>query len=283
MERSHFDHFLARSAAERGALLQQDAVVHDLLQDADGHVVGVRYESRGGRHDVRARWVLDCGGRASKAAQRFGTRREIDWLRNVAVFRHYPGLREEHNPGITGDIQIGGHPDGWIWAIPIWPDTISIGAVMPRTVLRAGASPGVVLDEHLARVPRIVARLRGTTPEPDVRVETDYCYYSDTVTGPGWMMAGDAGHFIDPIFSGGTFLAMASGRAAATTLDRILDEPSQEVELRAAYADLYKTGYDSYTRLISAYYESGYRLGAYLAAQGFAIDGDRWFARMLSG
>jgi hypothetical protein len=132
-------------------------------------------------------------------------------------------------------------------------------------------------------VPRVVQRLRGTTPRPDVHVETDYCYYSDTVTGPGWIMAGDAGNFIDPIFSGGAFLAMATARAAAATLNRILDHPQRaELELQS-YANLYKTGYDSYTRLISAYYESDYRLGAYLQQHGFSVDGDKWFARALSG
>jgi flavin-dependent dehydrogenase len=282
VERSHFDNFLTRHAVDQGAQLLEDAVVHELLTEGE-RVVGVRYERDGVPYTAHAPFVLDAGGRASKAAQQFRTRKEISWLRNIAVFRHYDGLDEANNPGYEGDIQIGGHEDGWIWAIPIWPGTISIGAVMPRAVLRAGASPADVHAEHLSRIPRILERLRGTTPRPDVHVESDYCYYSDTVTGPGWMMAGDAGNFIDPIFSGGAFLAMTTGRAAAATLDRILDNPQSAEQEQHAYANLYKTGYDSYTRLISAYYESDYRLGAYLQQQGFSVDGDVWFARVLSG
>ncbi|MGH3852313.1 MAG: NAD(P)/FAD-dependent oxidoreductase [Pseudonocardiaceae bacterium] len=282
VERAHFDHFLARHAVARGARLLEDTVVHELLTHG-GRVTGVRYERDGVMRTAAAPWVLDAGGRASKAAQQFRTREEISWLRNVAVFRHFDGLDEQYNPGYEGDIQIGGHQDGWLWAIPIWPGTISIGTVMPRSVLRAGAGPRDVLDEHLARVPRIQQRLLGTAPRPDVHIESDYCYYSDTVTGPGWLMAGDAGNFIDPIFSGGAFLAMTTGRAAAATLNRILDDPRLAESELQAYANLYKTGYDSYTRLISAYYESHYRLGAYLQQHGFSVDGDRWFARVLSG
>jgi len=283
VERSHFDNFLAQSAARRGALLVQDAVVHELIVGEDGRVGGVRYEADGESRTARAAWVLDCGGRASKAAQHFRTRTEISWLRNVAVFRHYDGLDERHNPGTEGDIQIGGHQDGWIWAIPIWPRTISIGAVMSSEVLRAIGEPSAALDQHLARAPRIVRRLTGATPRAEVHVETDYCYYSDTVVGAGWMLAGDAGSFIDPIFSGGTFLALATGREAARTLDRILDAPGAEPDLQLAYSNFFKTGYDSYTRLISAYYESGYKLGAYLRQRGFSVDGDPHFARVLSG
>ncbi|MQA79836.1 MAG: FAD-binding protein [Streptosporangiales bacterium] len=283
VERAHFDEFLTRHAVAKGAVLLEDAIAKELLLDGDGRVVGVQYEHDGVVRTVRAPWVLDAGGRASKVAQHFHTRKEISWLRNVAVFRHFDGLDERHNPGHEGDIQIGGHQDGWLWAIPIWPATISVGSVMPKSVLRAGASRAELLDDHIARVPRIVERLKGTTPRPDVHVESDYCYYSDTVTGPGWMMAGDAGTFIDPIFSGGAFLAMTTGRAAARTLNRILDEPGSAGTEQLAYANLYKTGYDSYTRLISAYYESEYRLGAYLQQIGFSVDNDRWFARMLSG
>ncbi|HEY2576601.1 MAG TPA: NAD(P)/FAD-dependent oxidoreductase [Streptosporangiaceae bacterium] len=283
VERSHFDHFLATSAVSRGAILVQNAVVHELITEPDGRISGVRYEIDGEQGTVHASWVLDCGGRASKAAQHFRTRKEISWLRNVAVFRHYDGLDERHNPGVPFDIQVAGHPDGWIWAIPIWPTIISVGAVMSRDTLRAIGDPETALDLHLARAPRVLQRLTGATARQDVRVETDYCYYSNTVTGAGWMMAGDAGNFIDPIFSGGTFLALASGREAGRTLNRILTAPQTEREQRLAYSNFYKTGYDSYTRLISAYYESGYKLGAYLRQRGFSVEADSHFARVLSG
>ena len=283
VERAHFDQFLATHAQKRGAELIENAMVQELLFDDSGRAVGVRYEKDGETVDVAARWVVDAGGRASKTASHFRTRKEIPWLRNVAVFRHYDDLDESQNPGWEGDIQVGGHADGWLWAIPIWPDVISVGAVMPASVLRQGSSPEAVLDEHIARVPRVVQRIKGATVRPGIHIESDYCYYSDQVTGAGWLMSGDAGHFIDPIFSGGTFLALLSGREAARTVDRLLDEPEREDELLLDYANLYKTGYDGYTRLISAYYESQYRLGAYLADKGFAIEGDQWFARILSG
>ena len=35
------------------------------------------------------------------------------------------------------------------------------------------------------------------------------------VVGPGWLLAGDASGFIDPVLSTGVFLAMHAGRQAA--------------------------------------------------------------------
>jgi FADH2-dependent halogenase len=282
VERGHLDHLLARNAVRAGAELRESAVVQELIIEG-GRVVGVQYTSGEQQHEVRARHVLDAGGRGAKTAKHFATRHPIPWLQNVAVFGHYDGLDERANPGFEGDIQVGGHADGWLWAIPIWADTISIGTVTPKANLRAADSPQALFDEHVQRVPRILARLAGASLRGDLHIESDFCYYSDTVTGDGWTMAGDAGHFIDPIFSGGTFLAVLSGREAALTVDRVLASPGQAAELQQEYANLYKTGYDSYTRLISAYYESGYKLGSYLRKRGFAIAGDTHFARILSG
>lgn len=279
-ERAHFDNVLARHAQACGAELRQPAVVTDLLRDGD-RVTGVSYTHGGKALTARAPYVIDAAGRASKISHAFGLRRTIDRLRMVAVFRQFTGLDEQHNPGYEGDIQIGGHRDGWIWAIPIWPRTISVGAVMPKAVLQAG-TPESVFAEHLSRVPRITARLTGTSAASEVRAETDYCYYTDTLTGPGWFLAGDAGCFVDPIFSGGVFLALMTGIRAARAIDRILSEPDLAGTLQREYSSFYKTGYDTYTRLIYAYYESQYNLGRYLKNLGADVQGP-WLIRLLSG
>jgi FADH2-dependent halogenase len=281
VERAHLDHLLAQHAQDCGATLIEEAVAHELIMDGE-RVVGVRYEHDGARHEVRAEYVVDAGGRASKVTHTFGLRRQVERLRNVAVFRHFKGLDESKNPGEEGDIQVGGHPDGWLWAIPIWPDTISVGAVMPRSVLKA-STPEAVFEEHLARVPRVADRIAGTTPHGPLRIETDYCYYSDTITGPGWFMVGDAACFFDPIFSGGAYLAMTTGLVAADAVDAILTTPGRAAEVQDEYSRFYKTGYDTYARLIYAYYESEYNLGKYLRSLGMTVDGNKWFARLLSG
>lgn len=280
LERAHYDRLLADHARASGAHVVENANVTSVLFDGE-RIVGVRYTAGGRKRTVRARFVLDAAGRASKISQTLGLRRTIDRLRMVAVFRHFKGLDERHNPGHTGDIQIGGHDEGWVWAIPIWPDTISIGAVMPREILRAG-DPEQLLDSHVARIDRISARLTGTWPHGDVRIETDYCYYTEQLAGPGWFLVGDAGGFMDPIFSGGVFVAMATGRAAAQRADAILSEPDRALELQQEYDNFFKTGFDTYARLIYAYYESRYNLGRYLKNLGADIDGPA-FVRLLSG
>jgi FADH2-dependent halogenase/halogenation protein CepH len=275
VERAHFDRTLAEFSRESGVNLLEEANVLDLLQE-DGRVVGVRYEHGGESHTVRARYVVDASGRASKISQTFGLRKYVERMRMVAVFQHFKGIDEKNNPGEEGDIMIGSHKDGWLWAIPIWPDTISVGSVMKRDVFRAG-DPKELLTEHIGRIERISERIAGAEPHGDVHIETDYCYYSDTITGSGWCMVGDAACFFDPIFSGGTFLAMATGFVAADTIDAILTDPSRTDELQRHYSSFYKTGYDLYARVIYAYYEGGFNIRHYLVSIEDQLGGDAWY------
>ncbi len=208
VERAHFDNTLTQFTRESGATVLEKAPVHELVREGD-RVVGVQYQHNGVTRTVRAKYVVDAAGRASKTAKSFGVRKPTERLRMIAAFHHLKGLKEEHNPGYEGDIQVGAHEDGWLWAIPIWPDTISVGTVTPQEVMRA-SEPEQILKEHETRVERISQRIQGTEQSGGVHVESDYCYYSDTVAGDGWFMVGDAGCFFDPIFSGCVHLATST-------------------------------------------------------------------------
>lgn len=282
VERAGFDDFLLGQAGARGATVLQQAKVTEVVFDADGRATGVTYQAEGTERSVRARHVIDAGGRGSRIAKQLGLRRVNEKLRNVAIFRHYDGFDDANTPGVAGDIQIGGHDDGWLWAIPIAEDRISIGAVTPRDNLRS-AEPGQLFDEHLARLPRINERLAGARPATELKVETDYTYYADTVTGPGWTLVGDSGCFVDPMFSGGVYLAMTTGVRAADTVDQLLERPEAAEQLQRDYAAFYKTGYDSYMRLVYVFYASRFDPIRMLRKAGFRLRGEPWLPRLISG
>ncbi|MFG3497066.1 NAD(P)/FAD-dependent oxidoreductase [Streptomyces sp. NPDC047928] len=261
VERAHFDNALLEHAREAGARVLNPATVDDLLIE-DGRVVGVRYRYEGEIREVRAAYVVDASGRSGKIAQTFGLRRSVDQLRMVAIYRHFTGLDEQANPGQQGDIQIGNHDDGWVWAIPVWDDTISIGTVMHKDTFRQG-DPEKIFDDHRSRVPRIAQRLEGTEASTKIRIETDYCYLSEQLAGPGWFIVGDAGCFVDPIFSGGVYLAMVTGREAGRNIVAALEKPDRIERLQASYESFYKTGYDTYFRLIHGFYDYKFNFGQY--------------------
>ncbi|WCN03359.1 NAD(P)/FAD-dependent oxidoreductase [Streptomyces sp. M92] len=280
VERAHFDNALLEHAREAGADVLIPATVDEVVFE-DGRAVGVRYRYKGKPYEIRSTYVVDASGRSGKISHAFGLRRSVDQLRMVAAYRHYTGLDEDVNPGRLGDIQIGNHSEGWVWAIPIRDDTISIGTVMRKETFRQGDREEI-FEDHRNRIPRIVERLKGTEALTEVSVETDYCYLSNQVTGPGWFMVGDAGCFVDPIFSSGVFLAMVTGRTAGRKVLEAIENPSLEDAARDAYESFYKTGYDTYFRLIHAFYEFDFDLGKYHDQLPETIE-RRDMALMLSG
>jgi FADH2-dependent halogenase len=304
VERAQFDALLLDQAARAGAQVIQQARVTDLILAADGRVRGVVYVTHTAQEPrrVTARWIVDASGRAGVLAQRFQLRCANPRLRMVALFRHYTGCDERTNPGSQGDIQVGYHADGWVWAIPIHETVLSVGVVTARTTLPAQnpmSTADAVFAAHVGRIPRIAQRLPAATPPPPVRMETDFCYACQQAWGPGFLLVGDAACFADPVFSAGVFLALATGERAGQTLHGLLDEQAattsantaqvhaqmeREAAALLAYDRFLKTGYDTYFRIIYGFYAAGCDFRQYLKWRlGRVADANYWITRTLAG
>jgi FADH2-dependent halogenase len=260
VERSHFDKILLDAAAETpGVTVLQKAKVTSLTYTGD-RVSGVRYSHEGTEHSCTAKFVVDASGRAGVIARSQNLRKTDNHLKMAAIFKHLGGVDESRNPATEGDIQLGLHGDGWLWAIPIRPDTMSVGCMAPAEILRK-SRPEDVFEEHLARVPRIRERIEGTTVVRELSGENNFEYHCDTLAGPGFFIIGDAGCFTDPVFSGGVLLALTTGRRAAEETARCLAGELSPAEAALRYQNFFKTGYETYYRLIRAVYDNRYAGG----------------------
>ncbi len=288
VERARFDKMLVEHAEQYGARVLMHANVTQLVFDED-RIVGVVYERDGQQYAVRAKYVVDAGGRASKIVAKYGLRKWIPQLRSIAIYRHHTGLDDTKGPNEPGDIQIAGHEDGWVWTIPTGGGVLSVGAVMRKERFQEMTDRTLedIYTDHIARSPRVVARMADTTPGTDLRLETDYGYFTDTVTGPGWFLVGDAAAFVDPIFSSGVWLAVSTGWSAAQRIDALLDKPEREAEVREDFERLCKTGVDMYARMAFAFYSafshhSESEMSGELERIGIEVNGPQ-FTRLLAG
>ncbi|HEY7486231.1 MAG TPA: NAD(P)/FAD-dependent oxidoreductase [Streptosporangiaceae bacterium] len=255
VERSHFDKILLDAAAAKPTTtVLQEARVNELVFD-DGRLSGVKYTHDGRKQTATAKFVIDASGRAGVVARGLRLRQADATLKMAAIFKHFSGLDERYNPGYEGDTQIGVHEDGWLWAIPIRKDVISIGAMTPAGLLRESSDPDALFDEHLRRLPRIHDRIRGTEVRRGLSGEQNFEYHSNTLAGPGYFIIGDAGSFTDPVFSAGVFLALTTGRRAAEETIRCLTGEVPESEAALRYQRFFKTGYEAYYRLIRSVYD----------------------------
>jgi FADH2-dependent halogenase/halogenation protein CepH len=124
---------------------------------------------------------------------------------------------------------------------------------MPAEEVR-GQDLGVVFERALTRAPRVSARIRGAKTVFDrPRLESNFCYHCETLSGRGFFLVGDSACFVDPMLSGGVYLAVVSGMKAGEAIDAILSG-TEEVTARRSFDNFCKTGFDTYFRMMYAYY-----------------------------
>jgi FADH2-dependent halogenase/halogenation protein CepH len=254
VERSKFDHLLVQLAQGSSVQVLQQAEVEELIFDGE-RIVGVVYRHQERSVEARARFVVDASGRGGVIARHFKLRKMNRRLNNVAVFQHFRHVTKGMNSSDDGYILVTSHEDGWLWCIPIGPDTLSVGAVMSAELLKNG-DRAELFRQHVGRAPNIAASIETATPVFDLlKVESDFCYHSEQLAGPGFFLVGDAGCFVDPLFSGGALLAMVGGVKAAEAIDGVFGG-ADELAARTDYENLCKTGYDAYFRLCYYFYDN---------------------------
>ena len=139
----------------------------------------------------------------------------------AALFGHFKNVATRDGSA-EEDGYIGIHlfEHGWFWFIPLRGGIMSVGVVSnPEFFKRRRGSLEGFLREAIAMCPSAAARTRNAELAMPVQATGNYSYRSDVMAGEGWLMVGDAFAFIDPVFSSGVCLAMASGELAADAVD----------------------------------------------------------------
>ena len=165
-------------------------------------------------------------------------------------------MRKRLDGAIAGNILSAAFRDGWFWFIPLHDGTTSVGAVVDaRRYAGEVASGATELYQRLiAACAPIAARLRAARLASAVRVIRDYSYCSTRFFGPGYLLAGDAACFIDPVFSTGVHLACLSGYLAAQTIGAILQGVPEDAA-QQQYDARYRAAFERYLNFLYFFYD----------------------------
>ena len=260
--RATFDELLLRHAASCGADVRERHRVLDVEFDTDGVTVSVQSsEGAEGARAVRARALIDASGRGSLLSRKFSLRIDEPRLANLALFSHYSGVSRQQGRR-SGDIRIVARYDlGWFWLIPISAELVSVGVVLPRAAARElqALEPGPLLDRMIADTPAVARLLANARREWPVRVEKDFSFGSRAYAGDRWVLAGDAGSFLDPVFSTGVAIALESGLEAAQAVAEGLSTGDLSVRQFRRFARRQRQRYRSFRRFVLGFYTPEFR------------------------
>jgi halogenation protein CepH len=253
--RDTFDGVL-RCAAAAGGVEVRTGVARDvtLPDPADPEAYAfVIAESDGHSERLQTRFVIDCSGRAGVVARR-GRRQNETSHRTIALVGVWEaadgwGLSDESHTLVAS------YEDGWAWSIPTSTRTryVTVMVDPARTALARGASSLEVYRAELSKVAAFTPSLARGALVDGPRGFDASLYSATRCAGPGFVLAGDAASFIDPLSSFGVRKALASGWLAAVAVHTALAKPAMRDVALAFHDRREREVYASYRRLAARF------------------------------
>jgi flavin-dependent dehydrogenase len=254
--RAEFDRILLEHARMRGVDVHQPATVESVAFDPDG--VSIDVSEGGATRALRAAMLVDASGRDGFLAGRIGRRTRIPNLGKVALFAHFRGAARRTGKE-EGNIRIYVIDDGWFWWIPLADDLTSVGSVLHARTMRAAQMPMEDLyADMLRRCPGVAEGLAGATRVTPVHRASNFSYANTPVVGDRFVAVGDAVAFVDPIFSGGVFIALRSGQLAAEAIVKAFAAGDLRGRRFTGYERAVQRGTAPLFRFIHKYYEPAF-------------------------
>lgn len=225
VRRTGLDAVLVGAARAAGAEVRERCRVVELVWDRD-RCAGVRYRDRADAVvELRAALVVGADGRRSTVARLCGA---------DEPFLHAPSGRECYyaywREGSSSWRHIAAQWRAGRDLGTAFPcdDGLVLSLVQPPVSEEPGLGPGRAeqrYTEAIARIPGLAERLRECERVGRVRAATGIASYFRRSSGPGWVLAGDAGHFKDPVTAQGIRDALRYGRLLADTAAPLLEHP----------------------------------------------------------
>jgi len=257
--RADFDLLLAREAEKQGAELHFKTEITAVDFSAVGQGGRAVVQSRD-EHGVQAvhhaRFVLDASGYGRTLPRLLKLDKPASFPVRAAVFMHV----EDHIEDAMFDrnkIRVGIHPqhgEVWYWLIPLSEGRCSVGVVASDEFLRMdGEDADTRLWQMVNEEPgmkRMLRNARQLWPAKEIRG------YASSVTrlhGPGYALLGNAGEFLDPVFSSGVTIAMNSAAYAVAAMDRELK--GEAVDWEVDFAQVLMLGVETFRGYVETWYE----------------------------
>ena len=288
VDRSTLDEELLRRAVDAGIILFRPAkALRSRLHP--GALQEIDIVSPDGSQTLRARWIIDASGFTCLLARQLGLLQRNSAHPTTACWARWRGVADWDGLDLThrfpewGSVCHGirntatNHIVGdgwWAWLIPLKGGDTSVGVVFDQRRVQwpdSQASLGTRLRDFLCRHPAAREVLRHAQPiEGDVKWRANLAYSVSSLAGNGWVLAGDAAGFIDPLYSPGMdWLSYTTTRAVDLILRALRGEAV--LPLVSAHNSDFTL---SYRRWFEAIYQDKYDwMGDFdLMAIGFKLD-----------
>jgi len=259
VQRARFDDVLIREAQKQGAEVRFRHQVTAVDVEGEQPRVTVR-DADGNVYGVQARFLLDASGFGRVLPRLLDLESPSNFPVRSAIFTHV----EDRIPPGTFDrnkIRIGVHPehvDVWYWTIPFSDGRCSQGVVAEKRFLdQYGGTETERLQALVGEEPGLAKLLANAAWDTPARQIVGYSANVKSLWGKGYALLGNAGEFLDPVFSSGVTIAFKSASLATACLARQF--AGEAVDWQAEYGTPLKQGVDCFRTFVEAWYEGSFQ------------------------
>jgi len=254
VQRARFDHVLALEAERQGVEVRyrHEVVAVDLNGDKPRVTV---QDPEGEKYVIEAGFMLDASGFGRVLPRLLRLETPSGFPVRGAIFTHI-----EDGIPLSGfdrnKIRVTVHPehcDVWYWLIPFADGRCSLGVVAETGFLLGYDGTDTqrlqALVNEDSSLRNLLANARWDTPARHI---VGYSANVKSLWGKGYALLGNAGEFLDPIFSSGVTIAFKSASLAAAALQRQF--AGEIVDWHNDYALPLKTGIDTFRAFVESWY-----------------------------
>lgn len=260
VQRAKFDHLLIQHAERKGVTVAWGHAITSADMSGDLPVLGAE-DPEGKPYQLRARFVLDASGFARILPRMLGLDRPSNFPSRTSLFTHVHDNIAEGEEFDRNKIRITVHPehtDVWYWMIPFGGNRTSTG-VVARSEFYAGYP-----EDRVERLKAIIGEepsqnhlLRNAEFVMPPREIAGYASDVSALWGKGFALLGNAGEFLDPVFSSGVTIAMKSASLSAAALDRQFR--GEKVDWEEDFAIPLRKGVDCFRVFVEAWYDGRFQ------------------------
>jgi flavin-dependent dehydrogenase len=254
VKRADFDQLLATGAEQFGAEIHYGHQVTEIDVSEAKKRLTVKTET-GEVYQVNCNFILDASGFGRVLPRLLGLDKVSPHPTRQAIFTHI----EDHISAPHFDrnkILITVHPqhqDIWYWLIPFADGTTSLGVVgKPEQLAVDHNNPLDTLKKQVDQVPNLRHVLSDAEYKKPARILTGYSASVSKMHGDGFALLGNAGEFLDPVFSSGVTIALHSSWLISPLVNRFLD--GEDVDFEAEFAAPLQQGIDCFRTFVKAWY-----------------------------
>ncbi len=283
VQRDKFDKILADEAQKQGVDIRYGQMVTAFNFDSDTAkaTLGVQ-DDDAEVYEVSAKFALDASGFGRVLPRLLSLDQPSELASRTSLFTHIQDNISD-NQFDRNKILITVHPehhDIWYWLIPFSNGRASVGVVAPQAFLADIEGGAESKLRTLVSQTGMLATVLNDA-EFDSRVGTIDGYSCDVkrLYGDGFALLGNAGEFLDPVFSSGVTIALKSASLAADVVDRQLAglHPNWDRE----YANPLKQGVNTFREFVEGWYDG--RLQNVIFSEKKGSDVKRMVSSILAG